>query len=529
MSVHTQAIVEVAETGLDSVLIDRLKRASDVTQLPLALTNTELADARSAYPDLSEDDLERMPSWFAGVDLLRHRYRAYRYANSFGSAVAMAAVDWRRTGMPQGIDRGTLFKLARAELADLPTHATMSTDEFDAALEWACAEVAPWATLLRPIRDTDPTLFADFDAVTTWADTVDGPVKDRIWDAIAESVTPETALGFAAAATTAEKFEASLMAMRVLEKSDHELAPIAPVLAARNLVRLGRNAEAESLLRDVLDSGPGYAVATRAKTQLANMLRDEGRVAEAEEVYREVVSGIGSELHSPERAESLDLFVEMAEGDAVKALGRLLVDQSRLAEAEHLYRSVPSSSTSRMWVDPGLLLADLLSREPDRFAEAEAAYRALISGVPGPRGNPIAQVHLGELLRKHPDRLDDAEAAFRSVIGDFWLAMALRAEFMLATMLLDDPARALEAESLLQGLAESGSRFEDWQVTAFEDSITKYSAYAKVHLAGRYVDTDRIAEARSLYESVIDSEYPELLSFAQARLAVLPAEGDSGT
>ena len=95
---------------------------------PSSLTRTELADARRRYPRLADDPLlERLPEWFAAVNLIRERYGDGRDSEPRGIAVARAAIMWRRAGMPPAVDRFALHELSRGRAPDRAQSTSTST------------------------------------------------------------------------------------------------------------------------------------------------------------------------------------------------------------------------------------------------------------------------------------------------------------------------------------------------------------------------------------------------------------------
>jgi hypothetical protein len=87
-----------------------LRRSFDELLLTPILSPDEVDRARKPYPALAEDpDLGRLPKLFAAVNLLTDRYQHHRADEPSGVAVAKAAIDWQRAGMPPGsIDEPTL-------------------------------------------------------------------------------------------------------------------------------------------------------------------------------------------------------------------------------------------------------------------------------------------------------------------------------------------------------------------------------------------------------------------------------------
>jgi tetratricopeptide (TPR) repeat protein len=204
-------------------------------------------------------------------------------------------------------------------------------------------------------------------------------------------------------------------------------------------------------------------MATIRSLQVAQALHRQGRTAEAEALYRELLCA------QPDAAEYLDglavlLFQQGRPGDAVPLFARVAAIRpesarphanlgeafrraGRLAEAhEHLQRAAElDSSMPQTWNSLGLLAFD-----QRRFADAERSYREAIRL--GPRfaaayinlgntlqalgrggeaadamrnalriepNNPLALVNLGAVLSESPDRasLEEAEAVCRRAVA----------------------------------------------------------------------------------------------------------------
>lgn len=117
-------------------------------------------------------DLDRLPELFAAVNLLREKYRNHWADEPIGTAVAKAAIDWQRAGMPPGsIDRPTLRALTDLTLREIAPYRVASDDDFNNGLRWSTKEIAAFAALVRRerTRSSDAERYRAFNAVVSWA------------------------------------------------------------------------------------------------------------------------------------------------------------------------------------------------------------------------------------------------------------------------------------------------------------------------------------------------------------------------
>jgi tetratricopeptide (TPR) repeat protein len=183
MTIHSHELDGLR--NIDPDLHARLRRHFDVLLLSPRLSPHELASARSAYPSLADDpDLKRLPELFAAVNLLIDRYQHHRADEPAGVAVAKAAIDWQRAGMPPGsIDEPTLRALAGLVLADIAPNQDLDDWAFKHGLTWAREESAVFAALVRrdPASSSQVQRFRAFDAVVSWAHHHDAPIDHKTW------------------------------------------------------------------------------------------------------------------------------------------------------------------------------------------------------------------------------------------------------------------------------------------------------------------------------------------------------------
>ena len=217
---------------------------------------------------------------------------------------------------------------------------------------------------------------------------------------------------------------------------------------AKLLAEQGRVAEAEALYRETVKRFPDNVVSRAA---LAKLLTDEGRAAEAEALYRDTVK------RSPDNDVSRN------------ALANLLAEQGKTAEAEALYRKTmqhdPRDAVSRL--DLGLMLIDLnrIDEVEPILAQLQAlkhsAARTLAAHMscvrkgeprPGQDGTKSKRVETA----RNPSDLP-ADAALTGLSAS---ANAMRAALLLSpvlddkSLLLMTPERHRELRDEARGLLE---------------------------------------------------------------------------
>lgn len=318
MTVHSERL-HVSEhsspSDVDRYLVRELTNVA--LELPATLSADEQAEACRLYPGLAgstaaQVDVERLPAWLAGVPYLQQRYRANQHGNPGGVAVAKAAIDWRRAGMPVGMSTDQLRALSEAEYDELTGGDGFTDDTYAAALRWAKGEhEAPLRqsgiALVRPIRHSHGTLWRDFDAVTAWAVDHDPPVPKSCWEYIVTQTTPETAYATGVAAHRAGELTTAERAYRKAVVGDN--APSALLGLGMVLQNLGRAREAEDVYHDAIASGHPEA-APIALLNLGNLCRDLERLDDAERAWRRAIA-TGHEHAAPIAGVCLAILLQL--------------------------------------------------------------------------------------------------------------------------------------------------------------------------------------------------------------------------
>ncbi|SLM38624.1 Tetratricopeptide-like helical domain [Lasallia pustulata] len=195
----------------------------------------------------------------------------------------------------------------------------------------------------------------------------------------------------------------------------------------------GKMAEAEAMYRRALEGyekawGPEHTSTLDTVNNLGNLYANQGKMAEAEAMYRRALEG-KEKAWGPEHTSTLD--TEKAWGpehtstlDTVNNLGLLYKDQGKMAEAEAMFRRALEGK-EKAWgpehtstLDTVNNLGNLYANQ-GKMAEAEAMYRRALEGKEkawGPEHTSTLDTvnNLG-LLYKDQGKMAEAEVMFRRV------------------------------------------------------------------------------------------------------------------
>jgi tetratricopeptide (TPR) repeat protein len=302
LTIHSSALDGLRD--IDPPLHEVLRRPFDDLILTPVLRPAELGSAQDAYPALAADgDLVRLPELFAAVNLLTDRYRHHRADEPAGVAVARAAIDWQRAGMPPGsIDEAALRALAGLALQDIAPNRVMDDQAFDRGLAWSTVEVAAFAALVRREPAADPTVgrFRAFDGVVSWARANDPPLGPAAWDFVLEHAIGQDLLGVGVAAFQAAERERAVDAFqRAADGEDPVVAAEALYNKGVALGALGRPVEAVAAYDQVaarFGDSANPALAGQVAWALVNRgvaLGALGRPVEAVAAYDQVAARFG--------------------------------------------------------------------------------------------------------------------------------------------------------------------------------------------------------------------------------------------
>lgn len=196
---------------------------------------------------------------------------------------------------------------------------------------------------------------------------------------------------------------------------DHPEALERRINLAAILIRRGKRPQAEAMLRDVLQKGKGRLPRERelqGLSLLSDAISFQGRHAEAEPIYREVVAG-RSELLGADHPSTFS-----AQGD----LASNLMAQRRLAEATELYQRILAMKVEKLGREhPETLVSrgnlGLALQLQGRRDEAEKLFREVLAvrvaklGADHP--STLATRHNLAVLMVQQKKLDQAEALLR--------------------------------------------------------------------------------------------------------------------
>ncbi|KAA6410089.1 MAG: nb-arc and tpr domain [Lasallia pustulata] len=267
----------------------------------------------------------------------------------------------------------------------------------------------------------------------------------------------------------------------------------------------GKMAEAEAMYRRALEGkekawGPEHTSTLDTVHNLGLLYKDQGKMAEAEAMYRRALEGY-EKAWGPEHTSTLD---------TVNNLGNLYKDQGKMAEAEAMYRRGlegkekawgPEHTSTLVTVNNlGLLYAD-----QGKMAEAEAMYRRALEGYEkawGPEHTSTLDTvnNLG-LLYADQGKMAEAEAMYRRALEGYEKAWGPEHTSTLATVnnlgnLYKDQGKMAEAEAMYRRALEGYEK-------AWGPEHT--STLATVNNLGiLYKDQGKTAEAEAMYRRTLE-------------------------
>jgi tetratricopeptide (TPR) repeat protein len=303
LTIHSSELNALRD--IDEPLHQMLRRLFDDLIVTPKLSQTELDAARAAYPALSGDhDLERLPELFAAVNLLTDQYQSHRADEPAGVAVAKAAVDWQRAGMPPGsIDEPTLRELAALTLADIAPNQLLDAQAFERGLAWATKEVAAFAALVRRehLAGAPAQRFRAFDAVVSWAQDHDPPLGQETWNFVLAHASDRDRLAAGVAAYQVGAFETAISAFEEAARST-ESSVVAQAHNARGvaLSRSGQPDQAVAAYDEVIErfvSSDDPALAWQVAVALISKgvaLSRSGQPDQAVAAYDQLIERYGS-------------------------------------------------------------------------------------------------------------------------------------------------------------------------------------------------------------------------------------------
>lgn len=394
----------------------------------------------------------------AGPELLREWEDARASCqgpHARGAALVAAAVDIRRAGYLSPLPRALLDKVHKYYLDDAE-HARIPREPAAEAWDWATSPRVATTALLRP---AGPGLVEVFDYLVDTMQRRTGPsgrVPDQVVEAALRHARPEDADSIAQTAHALGRYQSAEHAYRQACQARAASPAIGPnhpdTLAARtSLARvlrdMGRLADAEAEMgaaRDAMTTvlGPDHPDTLTSRETFALLLHARGQLADAEAEMRGVLH-TRAQVLGPDHPATLTSRANRS--CALRDLGRL-------AEAEAEIRAVIASRTRVLGpchpdtlVSRGILATVL--RRCGQLTEAEAEIRPAVDTLTKVVGtdHPYtlqARGHFARILRDL-GRLEEAEPAIRGVVNtitqvlgpDHYFTLINRAHF--ALLLLD--------------------------------------------------------------------------------------------
>ena len=298
------------------------------------------------------------------------------------------------------------------------------------------------------------------------------------------------------------------------EKSLQSQLSVAQMLRSQ-----GKLAEAETLFRQLLaevqaELGESHLYTLAIMGDLVNLLDDQGKFREAEAKGRKVMVNFQARL-----GEAHDYTLA-----ATNVLAAVLRQQSKFAEAEGLYRKVLRIRTAKFGAGhPDTLgvmanLADSLD-EQQKFGEAEVLYQSAIAGLKATAGKAhprtlMAMSNYAELLRKQ-NKLAAAEILQRQVLAARRAKLGRHHQSYLTSLYnlainLDAQGKYEEAEGLhREAVAGRRKKFGDNHV---DTATVKENLAITLKNQGKFEESVRLhREALIVMQELLGSDHPTTL------------------
>ncbi|MCX4666258.1 tetratricopeptide repeat protein [Streptomyces sp. NBC_01381] len=435
---------ETFSLGQEDGIGSRVLRLAEVVDLNRLWSDEELSRAGDCDDSRIVDAVAHHGTYgigeylAAGPALLREWRHAWSaQGHPRGAALVSAAVDLTRTGL-----RGPYPQALLAELHDHYLAAAggrvLRPEPLEEAFHWASRVRFGVTSLLVPMAEER---WAAFDYLV---DAAESAVPGWTWDGALGSAADEDD-GFAIGVSAYRANEHS-----IAEAAWRPLVEASDMAAANNLANLltedGRTEEAEQLYRHAHNNGDPDAT-----YNLAILLAETGRTDEAEHLYRHAHNNghpnaaynlaiLLAETGRTDEAEHLYRHAHNnGHPNAANNLAILLAETGRTDEAEHLYRHAHNNGHPNAANNLAILL-----NKAGHTDEAEQLYRHAHNN-----GDPDATYNLAILLAE-TGRTDEAEQLYRHAHnnGDPNAAHNL-------AILLEESGRTDEAEALRRQIAEA--------------------------------------------------------------------------
>ncbi len=353
MTIHS-AYLEQIKDDFDRPLEDLLRRASRGLILEPVLDHIELAEARRLYPGIADhEDLPRLGELLAGVDLLIARYLEHRSDQPVGVAVATAAINWQRSGMPPGtLTEPVLRELTALALHQVAPQVEMTPKAFNVGLSWARKEVAAQIALVRCVSKTseDTIRYAALDAIVAWADSNQAPLTHEVWDFVFDRADPADVLTVAVTADRLGETEIARRGwQRAIDSGDPAAAPWGAVNMGVLLKQLGDPVGARDAFQFAINSG--YQDATPfGAVNLGLLLRRLGDPEGARTAFQRAIDSNHPEVRPRACMHLGRLLEQLGDLDAAQSAYQQAIDTDHpdvAPEARKLLAALSNSSTLR--------------------------------------------------------------------------------------------------------------------------------------------------------------------------------------
>jgi tetratricopeptide (TPR) repeat protein len=376
---------------LNTETLSTLEQATHVTVQRLFTIAEQRRAATLTDDPLIADALARagefgIPEYLAAgpelLDLWQHAQQTG--AHRRGAALVAAAIDARRAGLTGPLPRDLIANLHEIYMT-ARGRITTPPDDLNTAWAWATATRTTTALLTTTSQPDTVTVFDYLVDHTERAATPSNRVPDAVLIAVLEHADADDASRIGATAARYALYPIALNAFALsVQKRTRTLGSEHPfTLNSRNnlaivLKELGRLEEAEAEHRTVLEAstrilGPEHPSTLTSRNNHALVLKELGRLEEAEAEHRTVLEA-STQVLGPEHPSTLT-------SRSNHALG--LKDLGRLEEAEAEHRTVLEASTRVLGPEhPDTLisrnnLATVL-KDLGRLEEAEAEHRTAL-------------------------------------------------------------------------------------------------------------------------------------------------------
>ncbi|KAA6406627.1 MAG: TPR repeat protein [Lasallia pustulata] len=240
--------------------------------------------------------------------------------------------------------------------------------------------------------------------------------------------------------------------------------------------------------------------ALNAVHNLGNLYENQGKMAEAEAMYRRALEGY-EKAWGPEHTSTLD---------TVNNLGILYADQGKIAEAEAMYRRA-LEGYEKAWGQEHtstLVTVDNLGnlyKNQGKMAEAEAMYRRALEGKEKARGpehtSTLDTVNNLGLLYADQGKMVEAEAMYRRALEGYEKAWGPEHTLTLVSVnnlgiLYKDQGKMAEAEAMYRRALEGQEKAWGPEHTSTLVTVN--------NLGVLYADQGKMAEAEAMYRRALE-------------------------